>query len=188
MILLQTAKPILLDFLSSLFFVLLFAATHSLPVSIGVAIGVGVVQILIARLRGQRIEPMQWLSLALVLTMGGASLLTRDPRFLMVKPTLIYAAVGAGMMQRGWQVRYLPPKAAPWVDPKVLIGWGYAWAGLMFATAAANLAIALTAPFAVWAWCVATLYGGLKLALFAVEYIAVRHHARRRYRLQPAAA
>ena len=187
-ILFQTAKPILLDLSSTLFFLGLYSLTHDLVLSIGVGMGLGIGQILLAMILRRRIWPMQWMSLALVLVMGGASLLTHDPRFVMVKPTVIYALIGSTMLQHGWQIRYLPSAAAGHVEPRLLIAWGYVWAALMFAIAIGNLAIALTQPLAVWAWCAAVLYTGLKLALFAVEYLMIRGHARRRLMAQPAAA
>jgi intracellular septation protein len=37
---------------------------------------------------------MQWMSLFLVVSFGGITLLTNDPRFVMIKPSLIYKVVG----------------------------------------------------------------------------------------------
>jgi intracellular septation protein A len=180
-ILLQTAAPILLDLASTLFFVVLFSLTHDLPLSIGTGMAIGIGQVLLAKLRRRQIGALQWMSLALVLIMGGATLVTHDLRFVMLKPTVIYAAIGASMLQRGWQLRYVPPVAAERIAPGLLVAWGYAWAGMMFAIAAGNVAIAALLPFQAWAWCVAVLYGALKLGLFALEYLTVRTHARRRY-------
>ena len=39
------------------------------------------------------------------------ALLTDDPRFVMLKPTLIYCIVGTVMLKPGWMTRYLPPIA-----------------------------------------------------------------------------
>jgi intracellular septation protein A len=44
---------------------------------------------------------MQWASLGLVIVLGGATVLTGDPRFVMIKPTIAYLTVGAAMLQRG---------------------------------------------------------------------------------------
>ena len=186
--LLQTAKPILQDLASTLLFVLLYALTRDLAISIGAAVAIGVGQIAWAKLGGRRIYPMQWMSLALVVVLGGATMLTHDPRFVMVKPTVIYAAIGVVMLQRGWQIRYLPARAAAHVEPATVIAWGYVWAALMFAIAAGNLVLALTVPVAVWAWCVAVLFNALKVGLFAVQYTAIRLRARRRLQAQPVAA
>src|SRR5271165_1485652 len=44
----------------------------------------GVVQIGFEKLRGRPVETMQWLSMAVVIVFGGASLLTQDNRFIMI--------------------------------------------------------------------------------------------------------
>ena len=65
-------------------------------------------QVVLLKLRGRPVDAMQWLSLGLVVVMGGATLLTHDRHFIMVKPTIIYLAVGAVMLKPGWMNRYLP--------------------------------------------------------------------------------
>src|SRR3546814_16438264 len=51
--------------------------------------------------RGRRPAPLQWISLAMVLVSAAATLLTGDPRFLMIKPTIVYLIVAAAMLRRG---------------------------------------------------------------------------------------
>ena len=53
------------------------------------------------------------------------------------------------MLKRGWMNRYLPERAAPVAD--VATAFGYAWAGLMFASAALNIALALSLDAKTWA-------------------------------------
>ena len=89
------------DLFSTLSFVALYAVTHSIFVATGLGIAAGVAQIAYLRLRGAAIDTMQWVSLGLVVVFGGASLLTHDPRFIMFKPTLIYAVVGMVMLRPG---------------------------------------------------------------------------------------
>lgn len=47
----------------------------------------------------------EWMSLGLVIARGGASLLTTDVRFILLKPALIHRAIAAVMLRRGWLVR-----------------------------------------------------------------------------------
>ena len=49
-------------------------------------------------------------------------------------------ALLAVMLKRGWMVRYLPP-IAEGRGEGLMVAFGYAWAGLMFLTAAANLVL-----------------------------------------------
>jgi intracellular septation protein A len=127
------------------------------------------------------------MSLGLVTVFGSATLLTHNPRFMMAKPTIVYILVGAAMMQRGWMLAYMPPAGRGLAD-EILIRWGYVWAGLMFVTAALNAAFALLASFAVWSAFIAVFPAASKIALFAVQYVSIRHIAIRRHRAQQAAS
>ena len=63
------------------------------------AIVATVAQLAWVRLSGRRIEPMHWLSLAVIVVFGGATLLLQDETFIKWKPTVLYwlfAAVLAG--------------------------------------------------------------------------------------------
>ena len=169
----HAGKWLLADMLSTLFFVGLYAATHSVFIATALAITLGFGQIIYLKARRSEIDVMQWMSLALVLLFGGASLLTHDPRFIMIKPTLIYALVGTVMLKRGWMTRYMPPAALTW-SWDVVVRFGYAWAGLMYLTGALNLVLALTGDPKTWAWFVGVFPLASKLALFAVQYLTTR--------------
>jgi intracellular septation protein len=178
----ESAKLLLLDMASTFFFLVLFLLTKNIPLSVMLGVTLGVAQIGIQFARGKRIETMEWLSLFLVVASGVATLLTNDPRFVMIKPSVLYAIVGVVMLKPGWMNRYLPPVAKQLV-PDVAIIFGFAWAGLMFATSALNIVVALNFSVAVWSTVMAAFAIGSKLALFLVGYavmraIAVRRRAR----------
>ena len=170
----HAGKWIAADLFSTLLFVSLYAVTHSVYAATGLAIAAGLAQIAYLKARRARIDAMQWLSLGLVVVFGGASLLTRDPRFVMLKPTLIYVAVGVVMLRRGWLVRYMPPVALNWARD-VGDAFGYVWSGLMFMTAALNLVLVAHGDPKVWAWFIGVFPVASKLVLFAVQYVATRH-------------
>ncbi len=50
------------------------------------------------RLRGHAIEPMQWISLGLIVVFGGATILLQDERFIKLKPTLLYALFAGALL------------------------------------------------------------------------------------------
>jgi intracellular septation protein A len=182
------ARPIVSDMLSTLLFAALFALTNNIYVSTGFAIALGVGQVAYVKLRGRPVPGMQWASLGLVTVLGGATLMTGDPRFVMVKPTIIYLTIGAAMMQRGWMERYIPPEGRALVPDRVFIAWGYVWAGLMFATAIANLVIAVALGRQAWLLFVGAFPLFSKLGLFAVNYLHIRHVAIRNQRAAEAGA
>ena len=189
--LLAAARPLLLDLLATFIFAGAAALTHSLLLAAGLALAGGLAQLAWSALRRRPVGALQWVSLALVVVFGCASLVTHDPRVLMFKPTLVYALVGAAMLEPGWMRRYVPPAALARLPTGRLAAWGYAWAGLMGLTAALNAAFALFAGVAAWAGFMAVFPLASKSALFAVQYAAMRAEAVRRARAgasQPAPA
>jgi len=182
---LNAAKLLLLDLASTLLFLVVFLLTHNTALAVGLGVALGVVQIGIQFARGRPVETMEWLSLFLVLAAGAATLLTNDPRFLLVKPSVIYAMVGVVMLKPGWMIRYLPAIARA-VVPDVAVVVGYVWAGLMFVSAAVNVFVALAFDVVTWAL-VMPLYGIVsKLVVFVVGFAAIRFIAVRRVRAMPA--
>jgi intracellular septation protein A len=180
----HAARPILSDMLSTLLFAALFSLTDNIQVSTGCAVALGVGQVLYEKLRGRDVPGLQWASLGLVTVLGGATLLTGDPRFVMLKPTVIYLTIGVAMMRAGWMDRYIPPAAKAYLPARTVAFWGYAWAGLMVATAAANLVIAILLGRGAWLQFVAVFPLASKLMLFAAQYLTFRQIAVRNHRAE----
>ncbi|HSZ74351.1 MAG TPA: septation protein IspZ, partial [Rhizomicrobium sp.] len=129
------------------------------------------------------IDAMQWMSLILVVASGAMTMITADPRFVMVKPSLIYVVVGAMMLKPGWLNRYLPAIAIE-VVPDIVTIFGFVWSGLMFFSAALNLIVALNFSVVTWA-SVMSVYGIVsKLGLFLIQYAIMRYIGVRRRRAQ----
>lgn len=181
--LVHTFKWLVSDLLSTLAFVAIYAVFHSITLAVGFGIALGIAQIGYLRWRGSRIEPLQWMSLGLVLVFGGAALLTNNPKFVLVKPTLIYTAVGVVMLRPGWMNRYIHP-AAHGRSEDVTFVFGYVWAGLMFLTAAFNLVLALYAPMRTYVWFLSVFPLSSKFALTGVQYVVTRSVVRRRMRAE----
>ena len=166
-------KLLLLDMASTLLFLALFLLTGNVTLSVVLGMALGIAQIGWQLARRKPIDTMQWMSLFLVLGSGAATLLTHDPRFVMLKPTLIYTIVGIVMLRPGWMNRYLPPVAIELV-PDIAFIFGYVWAGLMFFSAALNIVVALNFSVAAWA-AFMSLYGIVsKAVLFLVGYFTMR--------------
>ena len=100
--------------------------------------------------RRQAVGVLHWMRLGLIAVMGGATLFTRDPRFIMMKPSAVHLIVGAVMLRPGWMERYVPAGIRAEVRPTLTL-FGFVWAGLMFLTAVLNLAFALTVDAMSWA-------------------------------------
>ena len=171
---------LLSDFLSAIVFLIIYGATDNLYLATGAAIAVSIAQFAVAKIRGQPLDPMQWLVLGMVIVLGAATLITQDSRFIMVKPSIIHFAVGAVMLRRGWMTRYLPPIVRDNIPEPILVGAGYAWAALMFALGALNIVIAVTLPFKIWAWFISVGAIGAKVVAFLVQYAIFRTIMRRK--------
>lgn len=179
-------RPLASDFLPTIVFAVFVALHVDVRTATGAALLVALLQIGVQRALKRPVPLLQWASVGLVVVFGSVSLVTNDARFLMVKPSIIYVAIGVVMLKRGWMLRYLPPIASGHADG-LMIGWGYAWSGLMFLSAVANLAVAWTQP-QLWPAYLATIPLASKLALFGVQYGSVRFTVRRRILAARAAA
>jgi intracellular septation protein A len=183
------AKLLLLDMASTVFFLVVFLLSKNIPLAVALGVALGVAQIGWEFVRKRPIDTMQWLSLFLVVGAGTATLITNDPRFVMVKPSLIYLVVGVVMLKPGWMNRYLPPVAKELV-PDLAFIFGFVWSGLMFFSAALNVIVALNFSVVTWASFM-SVYGIVsKLGLFLIQYAVMRYVGIRRRRAvaSPAAA
>ena len=161
------------DFLSTLVFLALYLTTGNVVLATGVAIAGAVAQVIYARVKGQPLGFMAYASLALVIVLGSATLLTNDPRFVLAKPSIAHFAIGAIMLKRGWMLRYVPPIVAETIPQYVTLA-GYAWAALMFALGLGTIAVALTGDMKLWAIYVSVIAVGAKVVAFAVQYVVFR--------------
>ena len=161
------------DFLSTIVFLIVYLVTDNVMLATGVAIASSVAQVIYAHVKGEPLGFMTYASLALVIVLGSATLLTSDPRFVLAKPAIAHFAIGAIMLKRGWMLRYMPPIVAETIPEYVTIA-GYAWAALMFALGAGTIAIAMTGDLKLWALYVSVIAFGAKIAAFAVQYVAFR--------------
>jgi intracellular septation protein len=184
----QALRQLFEDFLSSILFFALYAVTGSLYLGAAVAIAVGLAQVARRKLARRPVEPMQWMSLALVMVLGGATILFHSPRFIMLKPSIIHLSIAAVMLRRGWMIRYLPPIAQQYLGQPVMDAAGYAWAALLALIAVANVFIALECSLATWAWFISFGAVGAKAAAFGLQYVIFRAIITRRIAAAAAAA
>ncbi|HEY5072380.1 MAG TPA: septation protein IspZ [Caulobacteraceae bacterium] len=184
----HAGKFLALDMASTLVYLLIYwaadRALHSptkavlVATPIGIAFGIGQIAWVFARKR--RPDAMQWLSLFLVIATGTATFLTKDPRFILFKPSIIYCIVGAVMLKPGWMNRYLPERAVR-IVPDLGVVFGFIWAALMFFSAALNLFVAMKGDVGLSVKFLAIYPLASKLFLFALQYAIMRYIGRRRY-------
>ena len=161
------------DFLSTILFAGIYFATGNIALATAVGIAGAIGQAIRARLKGSELGFMTWASLGLVIVLGTATLLTHDPRFVLVKPSIAHFTIGAIMLKRGWMLRYVPPIVAETIPEYVTVA-GFAWAALMFALGLGTIAIAMTGDIKLWAIYVSFVAIGAKIAAFAIQYVSFR--------------
>jgi intracellular septation protein A len=176
--LLQAGRVLAMDLASTILFLIVYLTTDDLIVAVALGMVLGVAQIGWQYMRRQPIGSLQLLSVVLILASGSATLLTQDATFIMLKPSIIYCIVGAVMLKRGWMNRYLPERAAPVVD--IATTFGYVWAGLMFASAALNIGLALSLDPKSWAAFMSAWGLFSKIGLFLIQYATMNAIGRRR--------
>jgi intracellular septation protein len=180
-----------MKFVFDLFPVIVFFAAFKLfdiYIATAVAIAATFLQIGWLKLKGRKVETMMWVSLAIIVVFGGATLALHDETFIKWKPTVLYWLFGAVIAAAdllfrknlvramlGAQVRM--PDAA-WSR----LNWS--WAGFFAFMGAANLYVAYN--FSTDAWVNFKLFGGMGLmlvfvvlqALFLARHIEEKEESR----------
>jgi intracellular septation protein len=91
--------------LFDLFPVILFFVAYKFAdiyVATGVAIAATFAQIGWLKLRSKKVEPMLWISLAIIVVFGGATLLLHDETFIKWKPTVLYWLFAVILLGSQW--------------------------------------------------------------------------------------
>jgi intracellular septation protein len=176
-------RRLFVDFFSTIVFLAVYLATDSILIATGVGIAGAIGQYIVARVRGQHLDLMTLASVALVVVLGSATLLTNDPRFVLVKPSIAHFAIGSIMLRRNWMERYMP-EIVRQTAPDLILGAGYCWAALMFVLGAGTVVTALSGNMRLWTFYVTVVLLGAKLAAFGIQYVIFRLVVRRRIRAQ----
>ena len=124
-------------------------------------------QVLWLKVRGKRVDTMLWVSLGLVVVLGGATIYFRNEHFIKWKPTLLYWAMGMAF----WLSPILFGKnllrallGAQFEAPAfVWRNLNFAWIAFFSAMGLANLWVAFS--FSLDTWVSYKLFGGIGLLL-----------------------
>jgi intracellular septation protein len=161
------------DFLSTIVFLVVYLVTDNIILATSVAVAGAIAQVIYARVTGKVLGFMTYASLGLVIVLGGATILTNDPRFVLAKPSIAHFAIGLIMLKRGWMLRYMPPLVAETI-PEYVTAAGYAWAALMFVLGFGTIAVAMTGDIKLWTIYVSVVLVVAKVSAFAIQYVAFR--------------
>jgi intracellular septation protein len=161
-----TIMKFLFDIFPVLLFFLAFKIWGIYPAT-AVAIGATFVQVGWSWARHRKVDNMLWVSLAIILVFGGATLWLQDETFIKWKPTVLYwlfgsILLGSDLLFRKNLIRAMMEKQLTLPDPvwrKLNLSWV-----LFFALmGGANLYVAFNFPTDVWVNF--KLFGGIGLML-----------------------
>jgi intracellular septation protein len=144
-----------MQLLADYFPLLLFFVAFKLQgiwVATAVAIAASVVQIAWFHWR-RKVSPAHWLSLAIIVIFGGATLLLQDETFIKWKPTVLYAAFGLALAggKLVWRRDLLAALMREIVlPPAVWTRLTWSWVGFFAAMALANWYVAFHYPTDTW--------------------------------------
>ncbi len=162
-----------MKFLFDLFPVILFFVAFKIwgiYVATAVAIGASFLQIGWLLARGRKVEPIMWVSLAIIVVFGGATLLFHDENFIKWKPTVLYwffAAIllGGKLLFGRNLIRAMMRKQLQASEP-VWDKLNLSWIGFFIAMGFINLYFAFN--FSLDTWVNFKLFGALGLMLLFV--------------------
>ena len=162
-----------MKFLFDLFPVILFFIAFKFAgiyAATGVAIAATFAQVGWLKLRGKKIDAMLWVSLAIIVVFGGATLFLQDETFIKWKPTVLYwmfaLTLGCGQfifrrnLMRSIMGAQLQLPEVAWTN----LLWS--WAGFFAVMGVLNLYVAFN--FSTDDWVNFKLFGGMGLMLVFV--------------------
>jgi len=117
--------------------------------------------------RHRKVDKMLWISLGIIVVLGGATLFFHNPTFMKWKPTALYwlfggVLAGSALLFRNNLIRRMMEKQIQLPDP-VWERLNLAWAAFFFIMGGINLYVAYS--FSEEAWVNFKLFGGMGLML-----------------------
>jgi intracellular septation protein len=163
--------PIFLFFLAFKVWGVYVAADEAIYVATGVAIAATILQIGYLKLRRRKVDTMMWVSLAIIVVFGGATIALHDETFIKWKPTVLYwlFAVILSVSELFWrknlirslmQAQQISMPDAAW---RTLV---WSWVGFFSFMGVLNLYIAFN--YTTDTWVSFKLFGGMGLMLVFV--------------------
>ena len=144
-------------------------------VATSVAIVATLLQLTWMRYRTGRTEPMQWLSLGVIVVFGGATLVAQDETFIKWKPTVLYWAMGGALLvgqvffRRNWLQSLMKSQMTLPDHAWLVMLWS--WSGFFATMGVINLWVAY--HFDTDTWVNFKLFGGMGLMLVFVLLQAI---------------
>ncbi len=113
-----------------------------------------VIAVIVSKWKLGKISPMLWLSAVLVIGFGALTIYFNDPRFIQIKPTIIYLGfaviLGVGLLRGKAMLKYLLQAAYEGLSDEGWLKLSRNWAIFFVAMAVLNEAMRLFLSFDLW--------------------------------------
>ncbi|WP_109357036.1 septation protein IspZ [Sphingorhabdus sp. EL138] len=113
-----------------------------------------VIAVIVSKWKLGKISPMLWLSAVLVIGFGALTIYFNDPRFIQIKPTIIYLGfaviLGVGLLRGKAMLKYLLQAAYEGLSDEGWLKLSRNWAIFFVAMAVLNEAMRLSLTFDMW--------------------------------------
>jgi intracellular septation protein len=151
---------------------LFFAAwsLYDIFVATAAAIVATIVQVAWSWLRHRKVDTMLWVTLAIMLVFGGATLISRDPTFIKLKPTVLYwlfaaILIGSQIFFKKNLIRALMEKQMALPDA-IWLKLNASWTAFFAVMGVLNLYVAYS--FSEATWVKFKVFGGMGIMLVFV--------------------
>lgn len=171
---LRAFRPILLDLLATIVFIVLLWTTDNTVLATLSGVGAGLARFAWMKVRGQPVGPLQYVSVVLVIVSGTATIVTQDVLFMQIKSSLVAGAVAIVMLTTNWMAPYLPPIVTENIAPGVIRRTSLAWGLLVLGLAIANAVVALSFSRNVWMAYTAVVPAAVQVSAFVLQYAVFR--------------
>ena len=161
---------LLLDFFPIVLFFVAFKV-WDIYIATGVAIAATIAQIAWFRYSTGKVEPMQWLSLGIIVVFGGATILAHDETFIKWKPTVLYWLMGGALAigLLGFRKNLLKSVMGAQLELPETAWRAMTWSWIAFFAVMGVLNLWVAFNFDTSTWVNFKLFGGLGLmAVFVV--------------------
>ena len=148
---LSAFRQLAVDILCGWLFLAAFLISNNIYLATAAGLVTGALQVIWMLARRQKIDAMQWMAMGLVVVLGGATMVTHNPTFVVFKPSIFDACLGAMMLRPGWMIRYSPPQIRDLIPRSFMVAWGYLWAFCWFALGVSNIVIERAYGLKTWA-------------------------------------
>jgi intracellular septation protein len=146
-----------MKFLSDMLPVILFFIAfkvYDIYAATVVAIVTTALQIAWSWYKHRKVENIQWISLALIVVFGGATLLLHDENFIKWKPTILYWLFGGILLggRLGWNRNFVRSVLGAQITVPEPVWEKLLWMWIVFfaAVGTVNIAVAYSVPTATW--------------------------------------